>query len=289
MFSESGLAAKRNGGGKKLKVRAPKWAFDDLSPGQDVSVFARTLFHALSLVFPDGERFFIRSVKAFQDKITDPTLLADIKAFIGQEVQHGRVHEFYNEKIVGSRFEIENYLKLHRWVNYTLIEPVTNWLFSPKFSLSVTAAAEHYTATWAHNALTDSRVKDIKSESLRNLIYWHAIEEIEHKHVAFDVLREVDDNYFLRISGILFLAVTMPAWVGLGFVYLLAQEKDFKIADVIGDMAKDASSGSGLTRQFVNAFFSYFRPGFHPDDIDDAALVAEIAAEVERSIKASAA
>lgn len=289
MFSESKFAAERTGGGKKLKVRAPKWTFDDLAPGKDVSVFSRTLFHALSLVFPDGERFFIRSVKAFQDRITDPQLVADIKAFIGQEVQHGRVHEYYNEKIVGSRFEIQNYLNVHRWVNYSVIEPITNWLFSPKFSLSVTAAAEHYTATWAHNALTDARVRNIPSESLRNLIYWHAIEEIEHKHVAFDVLREVDDDYFLRISGILFLAVTMPAWVGLGFVYLLAQEKDVKITDVIADLAKDASSGSGLTRQFANAFFSYFRPGFHPDDMDDAALVAEIAAEVEKSIKASAA
>lgn len=289
MFSESQFAAERTGGGKKLKVRAPKWTFEDLTPGQDVSVFAKTLFHALSLVFPDGERFFIRSVNAYKDQITDARLMADIKAFIGQEVQHGRVHEFYNEKIVGGKFEIQNYLKLHRWVNYSLIEPITNFLFSPKFSLSITAAAEHYTATWAHNALTDDRVRNIKSDSLRNLIYWHAIEEIEHKHVAFNVLREVDDNYFLRIGGLLFLAVSMPAWVGLGFVYLLAQEKEVDVLKVLKDLVADASSGNGLTRQFVNAFFSYFRPGFHPDDINDQELIREIASEVEQSIKTSAA
>ncbi len=102
--------------------------------------------------------------------------------------------------------------------------------------------------------------------------------------MAFDVLRQVDDDYVLRISGILFLAVTMPAWVGLGFIYLLAQEKDVKIADVLRDLAADASSDSGLTRQFVKAFFSYFKPGFHPDDLDDEGLVAGIAAQVEKSI-----
>ena len=289
MFSESQLAAARPHAGKKLKVRAPKWNFEDVPGAGDTSLFDRTLFHALSLVFPDGERFFIRSVNAFKDRITDPQLLADIKAFIGQEVQHGRVHEFYNDTIIGGRADIQMYLKFHRWLNYDVIEPLTNWLFSNKISLSVTAAAEHYTATWAHKALTDPRVKNIRSESLRNLIYWHAIEEIEHKHVAFDVLRAVDDNYLLRIGGIAFLAVMMPAWVGLGFIYLLAQEKDVDLVALVRDAYADVSSENGLTRQFVKAFFSYFRPGFHPDDIDDERLVTEIAATVEQSIKASAA
>ena len=46
--------------------------------------------NALSTTFPDGERFFIDSVRNFQDQIKDPKLQKDIRAFIGQEANHGK-------------------------------------------------------------------------------------------------------------------------------------------------------------------------------------------------------
>src|SRR4051794_8049573 len=53
--------------------------------------------YALSAVFPDGERMFIDAVLHYRDRITDPTLRRAISDFAGQEAQHGRVHEHYNE------------------------------------------------------------------------------------------------------------------------------------------------------------------------------------------------
>lgn len=280
------------------KVRSPQWNFNDFSfesPNPDATennVFRRAYLVGLSLLFPEGERFFIRAVKRYADQISDPQLKKDVKSFIAQEAQHGRQHELLNEKIFGSRYDVDSFLKNWTGFAFGFLEKFSEKYLpygGGKLEVAVTAAAEHFTATWGAAALKSESFAKFDSQSIKDLIYWHAIEEIEHKHVAFDVLRAVDDNYLLRIGGIAFLAVMMPAWVGLGFIYLLAQEKDVDLVALVRDAYADVSSENGLTRQFVKAFFSYFRPGFHPDDIDDERLVTEIAATVEQSIKASAA
>ena len=55
--------------------------------------FRTRMFDALSLTFPDGERYFIQSVRLFRDQITDPSLAARVSDFIKQEAQHGIAHD----------------------------------------------------------------------------------------------------------------------------------------------------------------------------------------------------
>src|SRR5437588_10819226 len=56
---------------------------------------------SLSAVFPDGEDFFVRSVRRFRDAVTDEALRRQVKAFIGQEAMHGREHRGFNERLQG--------------------------------------------------------------------------------------------------------------------------------------------------------------------------------------------
>lgn len=46
----------------------------------------------LSSLFPYGETFFVDSVRAVRDQISDPHLKKDISAFIGQEAMHAKEH-----------------------------------------------------------------------------------------------------------------------------------------------------------------------------------------------------
>src|SRR5207244_6836667 len=56
---------------------------------------------ALSAVFPDGEDFFVRSVRHFRDGVADPALKRQVAGFIGQEAMHGREHRVLNDRLDG--------------------------------------------------------------------------------------------------------------------------------------------------------------------------------------------
>ncbi|NLV54340.1 MAG: metal-dependent hydrolase, partial [Acidimicrobiales bacterium] len=50
----------------------------------------------LSGLFPEGEDYFVRSVRHFRDRIDDPVLKKQVAGFIGQEAIHGREHRDLN-------------------------------------------------------------------------------------------------------------------------------------------------------------------------------------------------
>src|SRR5436309_2400799 len=66
---------------------------------KDGDLISSHFLAALSAVFPEGENFFIRSVKHYRDRITDPVLKEQVSGFIGQEVVHGREHRAFNEHL----------------------------------------------------------------------------------------------------------------------------------------------------------------------------------------------
>lgn len=54
--------------------------------------FKTQLFNSLSASFPVGEKFFIETVRKFTNIVEDENLKNQVIAFIGQEVNHTRVH-----------------------------------------------------------------------------------------------------------------------------------------------------------------------------------------------------
>ena len=103
-----------------------------------------TFFYALSALFPDGERFFIHSVRNYQNEVQDPVLLAQIRGFIGQEAHHGMSHEGLNKAINDMGFPMDAITaRLQRrivWLKTKL---------GRKRQLALTVAMEHFTASMA--------------------------------------------------------------------------------------------------------------------------------------------
>ena len=147
--------------------------------------FISTHLDALSLLFPEGERFFVESVKQLRHLIEDEGLRERVTGFIGQEAMHGKEHRAFNEMLVGHGYEAAP--KVDRWLRGFL--QMVRKVLPKRSQLAATCALEHFTAIMAERLLRDERMREPMHPSIRPLWMWHALEESEHKAVAFDVYR----------------------------------------------------------------------------------------------------
>ena len=229
-------------------------------------------YNALSATFPKGEAFFVESVRAYRDG-AEPKLAAEIKAFTTQEVLHSREHVAFNKRAVEAGFDLT---RLDAKVDERLAiirarHPIVN--------LAATMALEHFTAMLAHQLLADPRhLRDADDETAA-LWRWHAIEEVEHKGVAYDTWRHATRGMsrFKRwsIKARVMLLVTHHFLVdrAIGAIDLLAQD-GIKGPRAWARLFWFAFGRPGMMRKVMGVWVSFFLPGFHPWNHDDRALIA---------------
>lgn len=217
--------------------------------------------NAMSLFFPAGERYFIRSVRAFREQT--PHLKEHVAAFIGQEAFHGREHEKMNKMLNTPLFDV----MLER-----ALDKLTDTL-PDDFNLAATCALEHFTAILAQGLLEDISTFDESDESFRNVWIWHALEETDHKAVAFDVYDSVVKNkvygYFLRCFSLIIGTVIFLVWLSERYAVLLHRNGQLNITNVVGTM-KFLFVKPGTFLKAIPRWFDWFRPGFHPWDHDNS-------------------
>jgi predicted metal-dependent hydrolase len=144
-------------------------------------------FDALSLMFPDGERFFIDSVRAFRSEVADDASLnAAVGGFIGQEAMHSREHLLYNERLERQGVGAFALMDIVREVQDRRARTL-----SPIGQLALTICLEHFTAMLADQLLRHPSLMQKADARMAAIWRWHALEETEHKAVAFDVYQRV--------------------------------------------------------------------------------------------------
>ncbi len=251
----------------EIPVRKIELPFDADIPNHWLggSSVATHFFNGLNLVFPDGERFFIRAVQDHVDQITDERLKAQIKGFFGQEGRHAHEHERYFATLTEQGYQIDTFLRrFHRFIK------LSNRFIPAAMRLSVTAGAEHYTATLGANALENPFLEQAHPV-MRKLIYWHALEEIEHKAVAFEVLRQTHPSYVLRIAGFAVATICLVIWTLAGTRMLLRQDHIGRDAARAEEQRLRRVTGDQMERAIRRGIRAYLRRDFHPDQQDDSA------------------
>lgn len=229
---------------------------------------ATAIANGVNMLFPWGERFFVRSVNHFMDRITDPTLRAQIKGFFQQEGRHAHAHDEFNAILRAQGYEVDTFLADYKkWSSW--VEKRT----SPELRLAVTAASEHFTAIMAEGAFTRG-VLDEAAPEMRLLLAWHAAEEIEHKSVAFDVLQAVDPRYRTRILGLAMATLLLGGFWVWGARTLLRQDK-ITGRKLLRSLNEQRKSDPMIRRVFVRGIRQYLRRDFHPNHNNDRTLAAE--------------
>lgn len=229
--------------------------------------------HAVALssaTFPKGEEFFVQSVRNYRDRITDPVLKRQVAGFIGQESVHGREHEEFNEFLARYGYPTLIVHKLTEWGLGLRAKLPGN-----RAKLAMTAALEHYTATFAAQLLRDDNAERyMPADEVRQFWAWHALEESEHKAVAFDVYKAVGGSHRMRVT--IMNLVTFGVLTGLLIGTLLSMMGDRRFwtspRRVLRDLREAKESpfwGSEIWEQLRD----YNRPDFHPDDHDHSELL----------------
>ena len=239
------------------------------------------LYNALSATFPKGEAFFVESVRAYREG-ADSRLAADIKAFTTQEVMHSREHVAFNKRAVEAGYDLS---QLDARVDERLAiirarHPIVN--------LAATMALEHFTAMLAHELLANPRHLAGADRETAALWRWHAVEEIEHKGVAYDTwlhaTRGMTRWKRWSIKARVMLLVTHHFLVdrATGALDLLAQD------GITGPRAwwrlfSFSLVRPGMVRKIMGAWVSFFLPGFHPWNHDDRRLIEAEERELGRA------
>ena len=242
------------------------------------SVEATAIYNALSATFPRGEAFFVESVRAFREG-APPKLAQEIKAFTTQEAIHSREHDAFNRRAAEDGYDLT---RLDQRVAERLAVAATR---PPIASLAATMALEHFTAILAHQLLADPKHLAGADQEAADLWRWHAVEEIEHKGVAYDTWLHATRHW-----------PRWKRWKVKAQVMLLMTEHFLvdRTAGAIELMRQDGVTGPrawfrllhylwvrpGMFRKIAGAWFRFFLPRFHPWNEDDRHLLAAYDASV---------
>jgi predicted metal-dependent hydrolase len=268
-------AALAPGSRHPIPIRNPRLGFDASIPRHWLAGVAPAthFFNGMNLVFPDGERFFIRAVRDNLHRVEDAELREQVQGFAGQEGRHAHEHQRYFDVLRAQGYRIDGFLR--RFARFC---EWTNRLPAP-LRLAMTAGAEHYTATFGAFALEDPLIRSAHPV-MQRLVVWHATEEIEHKAVAFDVLRATHPGYPLRIAGFCLATLAFFGWTLAGTRMLLRQDGIARRALREQERALRRREGGRLLRILWAGIRAYLRPGFHPNETDELALAHARLAEV---------
>jgi hypothetical protein len=240
------------------------------------------VFNALSLTFPDGERMFMDAVRAFRGEVSGK-LAEDVKGFMAQEAIHSREHHALNQLIDRDKYPVAE-------IEKSIGERIA---FSrsrgPMRMLIATIALEHFTAMMADAHAKNEAVFNGVDPSIERMWRWHAMEETEHKAVAYDVFMHVTRDwaplkrYMRRTISMALITFFFTRNIS-HYAARLLEADGYSYKDALKAVKRYVWREPGLFSRNAKLYFAWYRPGFHPWDEDNRALVAGWKAEFDADV-----
>lgn len=240
---------------------------------------ATAIMNTLSLTFPDGERLFIDAVRAYKDQL-DGKLAQDVKDFIAQEAIHSREHHLLNKVIDRSKYPVDR-------VDAAIRARIA---FSreggPMRMLIATICLEHFTAMLADMRALHTDMFSKTDPEIERMWRWHAMEETEHKAVTYDVFMEVTKGwspvkrYVRRCMAMALISYFFTRNIATYSTWML--EADGYTPEEAEKAVKAFLwKKPGFFARGWKIWISWFKPGFHPWDHDNRALMDEWRSEFD--------
>ncbi|HEU4361470.1 MAG TPA: metal-dependent hydrolase [Mycobacterium sp.] len=238
--------------------------------------FATHFWNVLHLLLPAGEEFFVEVFKQALPLIKDDQLRLDVQGFIGQEAIHSQAHAGVVDHLAGRGIDMSPFTDQMRWLFDKLLgdrpqwgkRRQQRWLLE---RISLVAAVEHYTAILGEWIIDAPQLDIVGADPVMlDMLRWHGAEEVEHKAVAFDVMRHLRAGYWRQVRTQLIVTPMMLwLWVrGLRFMYSVDPELPRGTKPRWRDWFQVARRGLvPAPFEFIPAITAYYRPDFHPSQL----------------------
>ncbi len=176
------------------------------------------------------------------------------------------MHEKWNERIEDEfghpmgeiDSEIEEFLNLLR----KTINPIDQ--------LAVTACLEHFTSGFGYVFIgTPAGLELVKrcQEPQKSLWMWHAVEEIEHKKVAFDTYKAMEGGYLRRAITMLFVTPLFLYRI-VELTLRFCKARGLGGVGTFVHLMKWLFWSPGLLTKFIPHWLLWFKPSYHPSEHD---------------------
>lgn len=222
--------------------------------------FKTHLFNSLHLFLPDIELWIIRNIKRTVNQIKEPKLKQEVRKFIQQEGQHSSTHAKFWDKLRQQGYKFEQFLDCER----NILAQIDK--LDLKLNLAAIAGFEHLTTLMAEIALENQILAEAEP-NMRAIFAWHAQEEIEHRSVAFDVLKNATDSYLIRITGLIIGHILVILLLNWGIFLLLSQDKKLWNRQVLQEMLQFWFFKDKVLFKAILNSFKYLKNNFHPSQL----------------------
>lgn len=240
---------------------------------------ATAIMNTLSLTFPDGERLFIDAVRAYKDRL-DGKLAQDVKDFIAQEAIHSREHHLLNKVIDREKYPVaEIEAEIRDRIAFSRSG-------GPMRMLMATICLEHFTAMLADMRAIHTDMFSKTDPEIERMWRWHAMEETEHKAVTYDVFLEVTKHwsgwkrYSRRSLAMALISYNFTKNIA-GYAARMLEADGYSPAEARKAVKTFLWKKPGFFARGWKIWISWFKPGFHPWDHDNRALMDQWRSEFD--------
>jgi predicted metal-dependent hydrolase len=221
--------------------------------------------NAFQSLFPQGERVFIDAVRDCTEQNPlqiqqDLTLTSDLNSFIEQEGRHSVIHDKWTKALAATGYPTmityDRQLQRFRTWARSHLDKMTR--------LSMTIGAEQYTASLAKLfAHYKPEIVFHSAPLFQKIFLYHAMEELEHKSVCFDLYRTMRGGYLRRIAGMAFM--TYYIWTNIlrRHRYLLRQDGKWNRKQR-QEFWRFYLGPQGMIRIQLPTILEYIKPRFYP-------------------------
>jgi uncharacterized protein len=226
-------------------------------------------FNALSTLFPQGENFFIASIRNFESRAQTDLLKQQIHDFVTQEKNHAAIHKAYNRCLAKAGYDVAwMEANLHRKISFGQQH------VPPLALLAVTVATEHITAVLGEKILQGDLVPEGIDPELRKIWIWHALEEVDHKAVAMDLFLAVGGTHSKLVRAMMY-SITAVYWDTFVRMFHMLKRDGVLFKWKTWWQIVDLLFGKkGVIRLTAVDTLRFFAPDFHPARHDNYNLVA---------------